>query len=80
MELEILSPDKKIYSGEIKLVKLPGTKGSFEVLKNHAPIISTLEKGKIKVIDINNDIQHFEISDGVVEVLDNKIIVLIGSV
>lgn len=80
MELEILSPDKKIYSGEIKLVKLPGTNGSFEVLKNHAPIISTLEKGQIKVIDNNNDIQLFDISDGVVEVLNNKIIVLVGSV
>ena len=80
MELEILSPDKKIYSGEIKLVKLPGKKGSFEVLKNHAPIISTLEKGQIKVIDINNDIQLFDISDGVVEVLNNRIIVLVGSV
>ena len=80
MELEILSPDKKIYTGEVKLVKLPGAKGSFGVLKNHAPIISTLEKGKIKVIDTNNDIKHFDISEGVVEVLENKIIVLIGSV
>ena len=80
MELEILSPDKKIYSGEIKLVKLPGTKGSFEVLKNHAPIISTLEKGQIKVIDSNNNIQLFDIHEGVVEVLNNKIIVLVGSV
>ena len=80
MKLEILSPDKKIYTGEIKLVKLPGTNGSFEVLKNHAPLISTLEKGEIKVIDTNNDIQRFEISDGVVEVLENRIIVLVGSV
>ncbi len=80
MELEILSPDKKIYTGEIKLVKLPGSNGSFEVLKNHAPIISTLEKGEIKVIDINDDIQRFEITDGVVEVLENRIIVLVGSV
>lgn len=80
MKLEILSPDKKIYSGDIKLVKLPGTKGSFEVLKNHAPIISTLEEGQIKVIDKNNDIQLFDISEGVVEVLNNQIIVLIGSV
>ncbi|NJO90568.1 MAG: ATP synthase F1 subunit epsilon [Chloroflexia bacterium] len=80
MELEILSPDKKIYSGKIKLVKLPGSKGSFEVLKNHAPIISTLEKGEIKVIDMNDDIQRFEITDGVVEVLENRIIVLVGSV
>lgn len=80
MELEILSPDKKIYTGEIKLVKLPGTKGSFEVLKNHAPLISTLEKGEIKVIDINDDIQRFDIAEGVVEVRENKIIVLVGSV
>ncbi|MDF1551353.1 MAG: ATP synthase F1 subunit epsilon [Bacteroidales bacterium] len=80
MKLEILSPDKKIYSGDIKLVKLPGTKGSFEVLNNHAPIISTLEEGQIKVIDQNNDIKLFEISEGVVEVLNNQIIVLIGSV
>lgn len=80
MKLEILSPDKKLYAGEVKLVKLPGTKGSFEVLNNHAPIISTLEKGEIKVIDSNDDIQNFEISDGVVEVLENNIIVLVGSV
>jgi F-type H+-transporting ATPase subunit epsilon len=80
MELEILTPDKKIYSGEIKLVKLPGTSGSFGILKNHAPLISTLEKGQIKVIDTNNDIQLFDISEGVVEVLNNRIIVLVGSV
>jgi F-type H+-transporting ATPase subunit epsilon len=80
MQLDILSPGETIYSGEIKLVKLPGTKGSFEILKNHAPIISTLEKGKIKVIDENDDIQFFDIADGVVEVLQNKIIVLVGSV
>ena len=80
MELDILSPDSKIYSGQIKLVQLPGTLGSFGVLKNHAPLISTLEKGQIKVIDINNDIHTFEVSEGVVEVLNNHIIALIGSV
>jgi F-type H+-transporting ATPase subunit epsilon len=80
MELDILSPDSKIYSGLIKLVQLPGTLGSFGVLKNHAPLISTLEKGQIKVIDTNNDIHTFEVSEGVVEVLKNRIIVLVGSV
>jgi len=80
MELEILTPEKKIYSGEIKLVKLPGSSGSFGILKNHAPLISTLEKGQIKVIDINNDIQYFDVVEGVVEVLNNRIIVLVGSV
>jgi F-type H+-transporting ATPase subunit epsilon len=80
MELEILTPDKKLYSGKIKLVKLPGTDGSFEILKNHAPIISTLEKGQIKIIDINNELEFFDISDGVVEVFNNKIVVLVGSI
>lgn len=80
MEIEILSPDKKIYSGTVKLVNLPGTAGSFGVLQKHAPLISTLEKGIIKIIDMNNDIQTFEVSEGVVEVLNNQIKVLIGSV
>ena len=79
MNIEIVTPDKNIYSGEIKLVKLPGTDGSFEILKNHAALISTLEKGQIKVIDNNNDIKYFDIKDGVVEVLNNKITVLLSS-
>jgi len=79
MNIEIVTPDKNIYSGEIKLVKLPGTDGSFEVLKNHAALISTLEKGEIKIIDTNNDVKIFNINDGVVEILDNKITVLLSS-
>jgi len=79
MNIEIVTPDENIYSGEIKLVKLPGTDGSFEVLKNHAALISTLEKGEIKVIDTNNDIKLFNIKDGVVEVLNNNITVLLSS-
>ena len=80
MNIEIVTPDKNIYSGEIKLVKLPGTDGSFEILKNHAALISTLEKGEIKVIDTNNDIKFFDIKDGVVEVLNNNITVLLSSI
>lgn len=80
MYLEIVTPDKKIYTGEINLIQLPGTKGSFEILKNHAPIISTLEKGKIKVIDSNNKEASYEILDGVVEVKDNNVIVLVKAI
>jgi len=80
MQLDIVTPDDQIYSGEIKLVKLPGVDGSFEILKNHAPLISTLEKGKIKIIEENNEVKFFEIADGVVEVQNNKVIVLAGSV
>jgi len=50
MYLEIITPDKKIFEGEVNFVQLPGSKGSFTMLKNNAPIISTVEKGKITVI------------------------------
>ncbi len=80
MQLDIVTPDEQVYSGEIKLVKLPGVDGSFEILKNHAPLISTLEKGKIKIIEADNEIKFFEINDGVVEVQNNRVIVLAGSV
>jgi len=76
MYLEIVKPDIKIFTGEVKLVQVPGTKGVFTVLKNHAPIISTLEKGKIRIIKENNKEEYFEIKGGVIEVKNNKIIVL----
>ncbi len=80
MILEIITPDKKIYSGKVKLVQLPGTKGLFEIMKNHAPIISTLEKGKIKVEEENGEIFFFDVEGGIVENKDDKIIVLAESV
>jgi len=80
MLLEIITPDKRIYSGEVKLVQLPGTIGSFEILKNHAPIISTLEKGKIKVVEENGQILFFEVEGGIIENKDNKIVVLVESI
>jgi F-type H+-transporting ATPase subunit epsilon len=80
MLLEIITPDKKIYSGQVKLVQLPGTKGSFAILKNHAPIISTLDKGRIRVIEQTGQELFFEVDGGVVENKDNKIIVLAESV
>ena len=80
MLLEIITPDRRIYSGEVKLVQLPGTVGSFEILKNHAPIISTLDKGKIKVEEENGQVLYFEVDGGIVENKDNKIIVLVESI
>lgn len=80
MLLEIITPDKKVFSGEVKLVQVPGSKGAFEILKNHAPIISTLEKGTIKVIDLEDKEQFFEVNGGVIENKGNKIIVLAESI
>ena len=50
MHLEIITPEKKLFTGEVKLVQVPGSSGSFEILNNHAPIISSLDEGKIKII------------------------------
>lgn len=80
MLLEIITPDKTVFSGQVKLVQLPGTKGTFEILSNHAPIISTLEKGKIKVVDLNDKELFFEVNGGVIENKDNKIVILAESV
>ena len=76
MKVEIITPDKTIFSGEAILVQLPGINGSFEVLKNHAPLITILGKGEVKVQDINNNIRMFMVNGGVVEVLRNKVLVL----
>ena len=75
MQLEIITPDKVLYSGEVTGVKVPGAKGSFEVLNNHAPIISSLDKGQVRVKDANGT-QNFDIEGGMIEVFDNKVIVL----
>jgi F-type H+-transporting ATPase subunit epsilon len=80
MKIEIITPDKKIFSGEIKSVRVPGKKGSFQVLKDHAPIISTLENGTVRIVDQENNEITYDIGGGVIEVKANKIILLADSV
>jgi F-type H+-transporting ATPase subunit epsilon len=80
MKIEIITPDKKIYEGEIKSVRVPGKKGSFQVLKDHAPIISTLEAGSVFIIDHADIQKEFIINGGVIEVRANRIILLAESV
>ena len=75
MTLNILTPDKLVYEGTVTAVTVPGVSGSFQILKDHAPIISTLADGDI-IIKVNNQEQTIGIKGGVVEVLDNKIIIL----
>lgn len=90
--LEIRTPDKEIFKGEVDQVVLPGKDGLFGVLKNHAPMIASLQKGMVKIDAIKVDILaedsiegsandknfNFEIEGGVVEVLNNQVIVLAG--
>lgn len=77
MFLEIISPEKTIFSGEVNRVNLPGKDGYFEILKNHAPLISLLSTGEIKVTKSNGEKENFRSEFGFVEVLNNNITVLI---
>ena len=77
MKLEILTPDRVVFTGEnITLVQLPGIDGSFEIMNDHAPLISVLKKGEIKVLTKDGGPQFFSINGGVIEVLNNKVQVL----
>jgi len=80
MKIEIITPDKKVYEGDIKSIRVPGKKGSFQVLKDHAPIISTLENGTVIMVDQDDNEKRYEIDGGVIEVKMNKIILLAESV
>jgi len=76
MLLEIITPDQKIFSGDVKLIQVPGLDGSFEIMHKHAPIIAIIGIGKVKVIPENGETKFFSVEGGVVEVKDNKIILL----
>lgn len=76
MYLEIITPEKTVFSGEIQLVQVPGTKGSFEILNNHAPIISSLQAGRIRYITSNGQEKTVEINGGVIEAKNNHITIL----
>lgn len=76
MLLEIIAPDQNLYSGEVDMVQVPGSKGSFQILRNHAPIISTLEQGQIRIVDQKGGTTLFDVDGGVIEAKNNKIIVL----
>ena len=90
MNLEILTPEKKLYSGEVYGVQMPGVSGSFEVLEKHAPLIGALKAGRVKVLKDKsalsasqdsgrgqNHFAYFDIQGGFVEVLNNKVTLLV---
>ena len=76
MILEIITPEKQLFNGEVNSIKVPGTIGDFEILNNHAPIISSLKEGEIRIISIDNKVEKFQINGGVIEMKKNKIVVL----
>lgn len=77
MILQILTPDKQVYSGAVQSVKVPGVLGQFEVLENHAPIVSALGEGEVRLITEHGDTIRYTIVEGFIEVLNNEVALLV---
>lgn len=75
MTVEIITPDKNIFSGEAKVVTLPGVDGSFQILNDHSPLVGSLKPGSMMV-----DSSSYEIEGGVVEVLKNRVLILLEGI
>jgi F-type H+-transporting ATPase subunit epsilon len=78
--IEIITPDRTVYEGEVKTVRIPGRKGSFQVLSDHAPIVSTLDRGPITIVGMDDSETTYEADGGVVELQENKIILLVEKI
>ena len=79
MELVALTPEKEIYKGHIKSIKVPGAGGQFEILKGHAAIVAALSEGEVRILDEKGEKITFKINKGFVEVLNNEVSLLIQS-
>ena len=77
MQLEILTPEHKVFSGNVYGVQLPGVEGSFEILQNHAPMVAALGVGKMKILKDKNNNETYNITGGFVETLHNRTTVLL---
>ncbi len=77
MKVKITKPDSTVYKGEAKLLQLPGSGGLFEILQNHAPIISSLGKGTIRLVTNDDETKTFDIRGGVVKGQQNDILILV---
>jgi F-type H+-transporting ATPase subunit epsilon len=76
-KLDIATPEGSAFSGSVQSVQVPGVLGSFQVLVNHAPIISTLGKGNIRIVLENGEEKRFLAQDGVIEVQNNQANILV---
>ncbi len=80
MHISILTPDREIFTGDIKSVRVPGSDGQFQILNNHAPIISSLQKGEVEVLKADGTKLNFTIEKGFVENLNNAVSLLVQGV
>jgi len=80
MNISVLSPDKELFSGDITSVKVPGISGQFEILNNHAAIVSSLGEGQVRIIKSSGERMTFKIEKGFIEVLRNEVSLLVQGI
>ena len=80
MNITVLTPDKEIFKGDVSSVKVPGTGGEFQILNNHAAIVSSLSKGKVAITKADGSKMNFSIEKGFIEVLKNEVSLLVQGV
>ena len=80
MQLIVLTPNEKVFEGTIERVVLPGADGTFEVLANHAPLISALTAGSVEIVSVDKKYTEFKISGGFFEVLNNSLSLVAQSI
>jgi len=80
MNLLVLTPDQEVFNGQIQSVKVPGINGQFEILKDHAPLVSALGKGEVRILGEKGEKTLFQIENGFIEVLQNEVSILVQGV
>jgi len=80
LQISIITPEKEVYSNSGKSIKLPGSLSPFEVLYNHAPIVSSLDKGDIKIVNQNGEEEIFATGKGMVEINNNVVSIIVESI
>ncbi len=80
MNLSVLTPEQEIFTGAVTSVKVPGIGGQFEILSNHAPLVSALDKGEVRIKTAEGKVEKFEIAGGFIEVLKNEVSLLVQRV
>ena len=79
LKVEIFTPAKAAYDGSVQSISIPGTLGNFQVLHNHAPILSSFETGIVKIVEDENLVKEYSTGGGTVEILENKVLILAES-
>jgi F-type H+-transporting ATPase subunit epsilon len=77
MELVVLSPEKEFFKGQVKSVTVPGASGQFQILNGHAPLISALSEGNVKIVKDDGNIINYSINSGFIEIIDNELAILV---